>query len=167
MIDSAECTDIKYRSWNYNRVNFVIDTALCASLNNTQIHHNHNISGPMFCLPSSTSITPATSTFLTDTTRTPTTCSQQQPLRTIAKPIARRPTNAGNPSGPNGNIHNSTLLALATAAAAAVNSQSGRPANGGDGLTNNANDNNSSGGGVCISPTLGNPVISSSSASGN
>ncbi|VVC24069.1 Hypothetical protein CINCED_3A012810 [Cinara cedri] len=118
-------------------------------------------SGPMFCLPSSTSITPSTSTFLTDTTRTPTTCSQQQTLRTIAKPIARRLTNAGNTSGPNGNLHNSTLLALATAAAAAVNSASNIPASGGDGLTNSVNDNCS--GGMCISPTLGNPAMSSSS----
>jgi len=87
-----------------------------------------------------------------------------QSLRTIAKPIARRPANAANPNvGANGNLHNSALLPLA--ATAAANLASNGPSSsggGGGGLANNANE--SSGGGVasvCNSAALSNTSTSS------
>lgn len=66
---------------------------------------------------------PATdaSAFMTDASACASAGEQQQSAslrpRTIAKPIARRPVNAAcNPTGVNGGLHNSALLALAAAA---------------------------------------------------
>uniref|UniRef100_A0A2H8TW50 Homeobox protein DBX1-B n=1 Tax=Melanaphis sacchari TaxID=742174 RepID=A0A2H8TW50_9HEMI len=134
---------------------------------------------PPSCLPAVASNTPpSTCTFLTDATSTLTTAPQPaQPLRTIAKPIARRPANAAHPNaGSNGSVHNSALLPLAAAANLASNGPSsgsgGGGGGGGGGLANNANDSAGGGGGgggganVCNSTALSNTSISSSSTAG-
>lgn len=127
---------------------------------------------PPCSLPAAASNTPSTCTFLTDSTSTLTTAASQpaQSLRTIAKPIARRPANAANPNaGSNGNVHNSALLSLA---AASLASNGGGPPSGdggsGGGHVNNVNDSVSGGSAnVCNSTALSNTSISSSSTPGN
>jgi len=116
---------------------------------------------PPSCLPASVSNTPPTCTFLTDVTSTVTTAPQPaQSLRTIAKPIARRPANATNPNvGSNGNLHNSALLPIAAA---------NLPSSSGGGLANNTNESAGGGGSsVCNSTALSNTSTSSSTNPGN
>ncbi|XP_026817786.1 mucin-21-like isoform X2 [Rhopalosiphum maidis] len=125
---------------------------------------------PPSCLPAAAaSSTPSTCTFLTDATSTLTTAPQSaaQSLRTIAKPIARRPANAANPNaGSNGNVHNSALLPLAAANLASNGPSSGGGGGGGGGLANNANDGAGGGANVCNSTALSNTSISSASTPG-
>lgn len=157
-----------HHSLHQNRIHNTVTTPSPPVLQSQQ--SSRSFPAPTTSIPSSTSCT-----FLTNTTGTVVTSCQQ---RTIAKPIARRPANAANHStnGVNGNLHNSTLLALA---AAAANSALNRPVPGvagcgggiithGSNAEGSANGSGESGGGTGDSPApQGNAAISASSTSGN
>lgn len=122
-----------------------------------------NFSAPTTSITSSTNCTFMT----TNTTGTITTACQQ---RTIAKPIARRPANAANhlANGANGNLHNSTLLVLAAAAANSVSNGSVASTSGRGPSSENTINGGEEDGSASDSPALqGNAAISSSSAPGN